>query len=247
MFERFTEKAVNAVSESQRLAKELKSAEVCPEHPLLALVSEARGVSLKLFRMYNVTFEAMQEEVLNCVTPSLKQAENLPFSHTVKDILKRTLDLASKSGNQNILFEHLFLSVITDRNSNIQSILEKFNFGINNAREILTKLVQKKIKRLEHPEEVEEDEKTAFETLYEGEALADVFDRAVSKLSTKGYEILGTEQIMASILESANSNLLDTINKNGITSQSFEEKLASISSRQSEYEDKKIILLQMLL
>ena len=241
MFERFTEKAVNAVSESQRLAKELKSAEVCPEHLLLALVSEARGVSLKLFRMYNVTFEAMQEEVLNCVTPSLKQAENLPFSHTVKDILKRTLDLASKSGNQNILFEHLFLSVITDRNSNIQSILEKFNFGINNAREILTKLVQKKIKRLEHPEEVEEDEKTAFETLYEGEALADVFDRAVSKLSTKGYEILGTEQIMASILESANSNLLDTINRNGITSQSFEEKLASISSRQSEYEDKKII------
>lgn len=241
MFERFTEKAVNAVSESQRLAKELKSAEVCPEHLLLALVSEARGVSLKLFRMYNVTFEAMQEAVLNCVTPSLKQIENLPFSHNVKDILKRTLDLASKSGNQNILFEHLFLSVITDKNSNIQSILEKFDFGINNAREILTKLVQKKIKRLEHPEEVEEDEKTAFETLYEGEALADVFDRAVSKLSTKGYEILGTEQIMASILESANSNLLETINKNGITSQTFEDKLASISSRQSEYEDKKII------
>ena len=39
MFERFTEKAINAVIESQRLAKELKSAEVCPEHLLLALVS----------------------------------------------------------------------------------------------------------------------------------------------------------------------------------------------------------------
>ncbi len=241
MFERFTEKAVNAVSESQRFAKELKSAEVCPEHLLLALVSEARGVSLKLFRMYNVTFEAMQEEVVTNVTPSLRQSENIPFSHNVKDILKRTLDLASKSGNQNILFEHLFLSVITDKNSNIQSILEKFNFDINNAREILTKLVQKKIKRLEHPEEIDEDEKTAFESIYEGEALADVFDKAVSKLSTKGYEILGTEQIMASILESANSNLLETVNKYGITSQSFDEKLASISSRQSEYEGKKII------
>ena len=57
MFERFTEKAVNAVSEAQRLAKELKSAEVCPEHLLLALVNEAKGVSLKLFRMYNVTFD----------------------------------------------------------------------------------------------------------------------------------------------------------------------------------------------
>lgn len=241
MFERFTEKAVNAVSEAQRLAKELKSSEVCPEHLLLALVSEAKGVSLKLFRMYNVTFEAMQEQVINHTAPAFKTVENIPFSHNVKEILKRTLDLASKSGNQNILFEHLFLSVITDKNSNIQAILDKFNFGVNNAREILAKLVQKKIKRLEHPEEVDEDEKTAFETIYEGEALADVFDRAVSKLSTKGYEILGTEQIMASILESASSNLLETINRNGITSQSFDEKLETISSRQSEYEGKKII------
>ena len=241
MFERFTEKAVNAVSESQRFAKELKSAEVCPEHLLLALVSEAKGVSLKLFRMYNVTIEAVQEEVLAVVTPSIRVQENIPFSHNFKDILKRTLDLASKSGNQNILFEHLFLSVITDKNSRNQSILDKFDFDINNAREILTKLVQKKIKRLEHPEDVEDDEKTAFESIYEGEALADVFDRAVSKLSTKGYEILGTEQIMASILEGENSPYLETIKKYGIDSASFEERLASISSRQSEYENKKII------
>ena len=128
MFERFTEKAINVVSESQRLAKELKSSEVYPEHLLLALVSEARGVSLKIFRMYNVTFESMQELVLKYVTPSLRQVENIPFNHNVKDILKRTLDLASKSGNQNILFEHLFLSVITDKNSNIQTILDKFDF-----------------------------------------------------------------------------------------------------------------------
>ena len=241
MFERFTEKAINVVSESQRFAKELRSAEVCPEHLLLALVSEARGVSLKLFRMYNITPEQIKEQVEHYLTPTLRGAVTIPFSHNVKDILKRTLDLASKSGNQNILFEHLFLSVITDKNSNIQSILDNFDFDLCNAREILTKLVQKKIKRLEHPEELEEDEKTAFESIYEGEALADVFDKAVSKLSTKGYEILGTEQIMASILESANSNLLETINKHGISSEVFEEKLAKIESRQSEYEDKKII------
>lgn len=241
MFERFTERAVNVVSEAQKFAKELKSAEVYPEHVLLALVSEAKGVSLKLFRMYNVSQEKMQDEVQNYVTPALRESDNIPFSHSVKDVLKRTLDLASRSGNQNILFEHLFLSVITDKNSNIQSILSKFDFNINNAREILTKLVQKKIKRLEHPEEIDDDEKTAFESIYEGEALADVFDRAVSKLSTKGYEILGTEQIVASILESENSQFIKTINDNGIDSKKFEEKLESINSRQSEYEGKKII------
>lgn len=242
MFERFTEKAINVVSESQRFAKELKSSEVCPEHMFLALISEAKGVSLKLFRMYNLTFDAVYNEMKETSTDgALINSVNIPFSYKVKDILKRTLDLASKSGNQNILFEHLFLAIITDKNSNIQFILEKFNFDINNAREILTKLVQKKIKKLEHPEEIEEDEKTAFESLYEGEALADVFDRAVAKLSTKGYEILGTEQIMASILESENSTLLETIKKYGITLEKFDEKLATISSRKSEYEDKKII------
>ena len=241
MFERFTERAVNVVSEAQRFAKELKSAEIYPEHLLLALVSEAKGVSLKLFRMYDVTSEKIQEEVANYVTPSLRESNNIPFSHSVKEVLKRTLDLASRSGNQNILFEHLFLSVITEKNSNIQTILAKFDFNINNAREILTKLVQKKIKRLEHPEEIDDDEKTAFESIYEGEALADVFDRAVSKLSTKGYEILGTEQIFASILESEDSQFIKTINDNGINSKIFEEKLATISSRQSEYEGKKII------
>ena len=242
MFERFTEKAINVVSESQRFAKELKSSEVCPEHMFLALISEAKGVSLKLFRMYNLTFDAVYNEMKETSSDgALINSVNIPFSYKVKDILKRTLDLASKSGNQNILFEHLFLAIITDKNSNIQFILEKFDFDINNAREILTKLVQKKIKKLEHPEEIEEDEKTAFESLYEGEALADVFDRAVAKLSTKGYEILGTEQIMASILESENSPLLEIVKKYGITLENFDEKLATISSRKSEYEDKKII------
>lgn len=242
MLERFTEKAVNVISEAQKFAKELKSLEVCPEHLLLAIVSEAKGVSLKLFRMYNVSFDLVQKEVANCVTASVKPVENIPFSHNVKDILKRTLDLASKSGNQNILFEHLFLSVITDKNSNVQTMLEKFDFDISTAREILTKLVQRKIKRLEHPELEEDEEKLAgFESIYEGEALSGVFDNAVSKLSAAGYEILGTEQILASILESDNPVLLETLANHGINPTTFDERLTHVESRQSEYEGKKVI------
>ncbi len=243
MFERFTEKAVNAVSESQKLARELKSPEVFPEHLLLALVREAKGVSLKLFRMYGINGETMEEEISKYSLKTSKQTENIPFSRSYKELLKRTLDLASKSGNTNILFEHLFLIVITEKFSNIQAILEHFKFDTYNAREILTKLVQKKIKRLEHPEAEEEDEEknNSFESVYEGKELTDVFARAVSKVSAAGYEIVGTEQIMASILESAPSALLNTINSNGINVQNFEEKLANINSRQPEYEDKRII------
>ncbi len=242
MFERFTERAVNVVCEAQRLAKEYCCSEVVPEHLLLALVNEAKGVSLKLFRMYGVTSDKMQSEVDKYIIKSGKKYDNIPFSHSFKDILKRTLDLASKSGNTNILFEHIFLSVITDKSHNIQEILKHFNFDVYNARDILTKLVQRKIRRLEHPEVEEvEDKKNDLEAVYEGDELADVFDRAVSKLSAAGYEILGTEQIMASILEGNDSELLNTMEKYGLNAENFEQKLSEQQSRQAEYEDKKII------
>ena len=125
------------------------------------------------------------------------------------------------------MFEHIFLTVISEKNSNIQEILNNFGFDIYNARDILTKLVQKKIKRLEHPEAEEDDEKSSFESVYEGEALSDVFDRAVSKLSAAGYEILGTEQIMASILESGDTELVNTIHKYGLDSKSLKRSLPS--------------------
>ena len=241
MLERFTEKAVNVVSESQRLAKEMNCSEVCPEHLLLALASEAKGVSLKIFRMYDITPEKLQDAIKKYVITSSKKYENIPFSHSVKEILKHTMDLASKSGNQAILFEHLFLALITDKNSNVQSILTEYDFDVLGARELLGKLVQKKIKRLEHPESTDIEEKDGFESSYEGEALSDVFDRAVSKLSTSGYEILGTEQILASILETVNSDLTNTLNEYGLTSEKFEERVKTIGNRSSEFEGKKII------
>ena len=241
MFERFTERAVNVVSESQRLAEEMQCPEVLPEHLLLALVNEAKGVSLKLFRMYGMESEKLLTEIKNLVTKAAKHCDNIPFSHSYKEILKHTLDLASRSGNNSILFEHLFLSVITDKTPGIQSLFQKFNFDTYNARELLTKLSQRKIKRLVHPEEEVDEEKGCFEAAYEGEALSGVFDRAVSKLSAKGYEILGTEQIIASILETPDSGLVNTINKYGLNTEVFEQKLAEQQSRQSEFEGKKII------
>jgi len=199
------------------------SREVLPEHLLLALVNEARGVSLKIFRMYNITSDAIMAETEKYIKIGTRHIENIPFSLAYKEILKHTLDLASKSDNSNILFEHLFLSVIAEK------------------KDILTKLVQRKIKRLEHPEADEDTLKSSFESIYEGEALSDVFDRAVSKLSAKGYEILGTEQIVSAILETKDSELVKTADKYGLNTENFESKLAEQQSRQSEYEGKKII------
>ena len=160
--------------------------------------------------------------------------------------MKKSLDLANKSGNPTILYEHLFLSAISDKKSNNIKILEDLGFDIYKSKSLLEKLVQKKIKRLYHPEidenkESKENKAEETDNIFDCEESAKVFERAVSKLSTSNYEILGTEQILSSILEDKESELTKILAQYGVTSENFEEKLQKIQSRQSEYEGRQII------
>ena len=248
MFEKFTEKAINVVTESQNIAKKDMCICVVPEHLLLALVSEAKGISLKIFKSYNIDFEKLKFDLFANikVQKSDNIPEDLPFSDSMKVLLRKTLDLASRSGNSTVLYEHLFLSVILDKGSNCYRVLEANGFDIQKSRLLLEKLVQRKTKRLYHPEideskdsEVNSSKET--DSIFDSKESSAVLERAVSKLSTSNYEILGTEQIISSILEDRESELSKIFAKFGITYDKFEDKLSSIQSRQSEYEGRQII------
>ena len=242
MFEKFTEKAINVVSSSQNTAKEMGLKKVSPEILLLALFDEAKGIALKIFKSYDITREKLTDEIKKYVNINLSQPlqlQTLPFDDEYKEILKKSLDLANKSGNPTILYEHLFLSAISDKKSNNVKILEDLGFDIYKSKNLLEKLVQKKIKRLYHPEIDDKSEET--DNIFDSEESAKVFERAVSKLSTSNYEILGTEQILSSILEDKNSELSQILGKYGVTSENFDEKLQNIQSRQAEYEGRQII------
>lgn len=249
MFEKFTEKAINVVSASQENAKLAGATIVAPENLLLALFDEAKGISLKIFKSYDITHEKLVKEIGKYILLTggkTVQNQTLPFDDEYKEILKKALDLANKSGNPTILYEHLFLSVITDKKSNNVKILEDLGFDIYKSKSLLEKLVQKKTKRLYHPEYDEhkskkEDKSQETDDIFKNEAASKVFERAAAKLSTSNYEIMGTEQILSSILEDKNSELTKIFAQYGITSENFDEKLANIQSRQSEYEGRQII------
>lgn len=247
MFEKFTEKALNVVSEAQAIAQEMNSEYILSEHLLLALAKEARGVSLKIFKMYNISYESLYGEIIKNLDITKKTTAGTPnFSMHVKNLLKNTLDLANRSGNPSILYEHLFLAVINDRNSNNVKTLEKLGFNVFAAKTLLEKLVQRKTKRLSHPEnednkEHEQKSADATDAIFDSAESSKVFERAVAKLSASNYEILGTEQIISSILEDKDSELTKILGSNGVTSELFEEKLEKIQSRQAEYEGRQII------
>ncbi len=247
MFEKFTEKAINVITEAQVQSKLMHNASVQPEHLLLAIVKQAKGISLKLFKNSKVTFDEVKKEVENKLRfeKSEKNPSTVPFSDEFKNLLKNTLDLASKSGNSYVLFEHLFISAISESSYN-ERILEHFKFDIPQAKGILFKLVQKKSKKLQHPEfedskDAEPPDVNTANLFEDDEGTSKIFERAFSKLSDSTYEILGTEQIISAVLEAKNFETSKFLEENGINSDIFEEKLAQQTSRQSEYDINRVV------
>lgn len=247
MFEKFTEKALNVIVEAQNTAIYDHSDKVLSEHLLLALVKETKGFCARIFSSYNITYERLAKEIY--MTLDIEEAEmtsQVPFSEDFKHILQNTMDLVQTSGNSTVHYEHLVLAAINDKHSKISQYLTNLGFDIDKSRPLIEKLVQRKAKKDFHPE-TEENKEPEINLTQETDSLFDnpesskVFERAVSKLSTSNYEILGTEQIVSSILEDKNSDLSQIMAQFGITNDVFEEKLSKVQSRSAEYEGRQIV------
>ena len=188
MFEKFTEKAINVVTQAQKEAKEMQNSLIQPEHIFLAIIKEARGISLKIFKMYNIDYnkfhEATEEKLR--FEKMANPKSNPQFSESSKNLLKLAMELATRSNNELVLYEHIFLAALENKNSYIGRILEKFKFNTAQAEDLLKRLVQKKIKKLEHPEKfeltAEEEKYRTAERLFDGDTASKIFDIAVSKL-----------------------------------------------------------------
>ncbi len=248
MFEKFTEKALNVIVEAQNIAIYDHCDKVLSEHLLLALVKETRGFCAKIFNSYDITYERLAQEIY--MTLNLEEFEmtsQIPFSEDFKRILGCTMDLVEASGNSTVHYEHLVLAAINDKHSKISQYLTNLGFDIEKSRPLIEKLVQRKVKKDFHPEADENKEEPEINLTQETDSLFDnpksskIFERAVSKLSTSDYEILGTEQIVSSILEDKDSDLSKIMAQFGITDEIFEDKLSKVQSRSAEYEGRQIV------
>lgn len=247
MFKKFTEKALNVIVEAQNIAIYDHSDKVLSEHLLLATVKKAKGFCARIFNSYNITYERLSEEIYK--TLKINESDmnsSIPFSDDFKRILQSTMNLVNDSGNSTVHYEHLVLALINDTHSKISQYLTNLGFDIEKSRPLIEKLVQRKVKKDFHPEveenkDVEIDLTKETDTLFDNKESSKVFERAVAKLSTSGYEILGTEQIISSVLEDKESNLSKILAHFGITDEAFEDKLSKVSSRSAEYEGRQIV------
>ena len=248
MFEKFTEKALQIVTGAQRLALENNFAEIYPELILIAFTAQTSCFSTKLLTMSKISLD-------NVVAKSLKNIENkkvktklefVNFSQETKNILRDSFDTARKANSGSITTEHLFLSLIKDINSSVSRILEELDFDTNKAKSVLSRLFDKRTKKNEHPEGIlqkkyESEEYSKVLSIIEEPDSKSIFEHAVAKLTASNYEILGTEQIVQSILEDSSSDVAKILYEYGINLETYGQKLQEMTSRKAEYEEKQII------
>lgn len=105
-FERFTEKAINALNFARNEAARSESPQVQPEHLLAGLLADSSTTSARLLRANGVTLDIDTNE------HSFEFRENLEFSLQSKFILELALQVVRLQGKKSIGTEHLLWGLI---------------------------------------------------------------------------------------------------------------------------------------
>ena len=249
MFERFTEKAINIISLAQKEAADSQTYKIYPEHILLGVLETKSNICSRLLAYEGMKAEDFREHVYlkyKNISHNFKHT-NIAFSTGSQKLIKLASELARKKTNSYIMPEHILLALILTAENSEPDVLkdfEKYQVNLVKLKQTLLKLIEKNNKKSEFHPEVEKKEKSEYSTLQSLFKIGDakkILDRAVAKLTASHYEILGTEQIVQSILEDSDSDLTKLLNECGITLETYSSKLNEVSSRQAEFEEKQII------
>lgn len=246
MFEKYTERAVAVITTAQDISKDMKHDKVYPEHFLLGLYLNKYGICAKLFSLYNIEYTDLYQEVQRLLFShrELKTNEERVFAKETRDFIKNIYKKAKEFGNSSILYEHIFITILID-NEDIIKLLKRKGFDIDNAKKILLKLLSKKSRtKVRHPEDTDSQDtdnaSAGILAMLNEDKTKSIFENALSKLSTTGYEILGTEQILQSILDTE-SELKNTLQKVGLSIEEYNRQLEQIKNRNDEFCGRQII------
>jgi len=122
MFERFTDRARQAVAVAADEARELGADHVAPEHVLLGLLREENTIAAHALDDSGVTLEEAREAI-GAAGPE-RTAGELPFDPAAKRLLERSLREAVRLEDNYIGGEHLLLGLLREEDGPTPEILE---------------------------------------------------------------------------------------------------------------------------
>ena len=241
MFEKFTQKAIDVVQSAQNYAAQFCHSRVLSQHLLLGLVAQSKGVQAKILGFDKINFGELTIEVHNSaeIFPDRKQNDDILFSKEAREILKKSVELTEELNSKFVMPQHIALAILMKKDCGAYNILKKFNTDEEKITQNLKRILDKSadIKTL-HPEEnIENTQLSNINNFFKEKIISEILENAKAKATTSDYEIVGTEQILQSILDNKNYPIVEILNKYDVTSEKFTEKLSTFTSRQDEFEN----------
>ena len=240
MFEKFTQKAIDVVQAAQNYAQEFCHTRVLSQHILLGLVAQSKGVQAKILNFDKIHFGELTIEVHQSAESDPNRKNDIVFfSSEARDILKTAVELSNELNSKFIMPQHIALAIFQSKESGAYKILKKFELDEERIIPNLKRMLDKSsdISSL-HPEtETENTQLLNINDFFKETIMSEILSNAQSKLSASGYEILGSEQLLQSILENKDYKIVEILNKFDINASNFSEKLSQFNSRNAEFEN----------
>jgi ATP-dependent Clp protease ATP-binding subunit ClpC len=142
VFERFTERARQAVVLAQGEARALKHNYIGTEHLLLGLLREEEGIAARVLVSFGVTLEAAQVAVTSIVGVGDEAASGqIPFTPRAKKVLELSLREALSLGHNYIGTEHMLLGIVRENEGVAAQILVDLGASAETIRGEIVRLL----------------------------------------------------------------------------------------------------------
>jgi ATP-dependent Clp protease ATP-binding subunit ClpC len=132
VFERFTERARQAIVLAQDESRRLQHDYIGTEHLLLGLLREEEGIAARVLESLGVAYDEVRAQVARIVgygSSSSSSTGQIPFTPRAKKVLELSLREALALGHNHIGTEHVLLGVARENNGVASRIL--LDFGVD--------------------------------------------------------------------------------------------------------------------
>jgi ATP-dependent Clp protease ATP-binding subunit ClpC len=132
-FDRFTERASDAAQRASEIIQRYGHNQIDTEHILLALIEQPQGVIPQILEKLNVDIEALSERIDQQLRGSPKAniygggAGQIFITPRVKRVVDMANEEANRLNDEYISTEHIFLAILSERNTAIARLLADEN------------------------------------------------------------------------------------------------------------------------
>jgi ATP-dependent Clp protease ATP-binding subunit ClpA len=133
MFERYTERARRVLFLARYEAGQAGSVSIEPEHVLLGLLREGKGLTSRVFAEAKLSGDVVRGQFEQ--RRSTNGSADIPFSGATKDVLRLAAEESDRLLHNHIGTEHLLLGLLRQESSPAARVLHAAGVNLNRVRE----------------------------------------------------------------------------------------------------------------